>query len=145
MKHFQRTSTMNLLHHIPTNDPTPLPFERAFFDWIYLTLFESTPNSRAIWGGFLKDPIKREILDDFRQLSEKDLLIKYFRNGEEWLDIKQGLIHKMKKEIFNPMQSNRGKRSSMFLNYKQNNNITNWQLGQLFFIPFTKKITSKNI
>ena len=98
------------LHHTPTNDPTPIPFEKAFFDWVYLSLFESTPNSRAIWRGFLKDPIKREILDDFRQLSEEDLLIKYFRNGEEWLDIKQGLIHKMKKEIIQSDAIKQGQR-----------------------------------
>jgi hypothetical protein len=107
---FSKKFYHELLHHTPNNDPTPIPFERAFFDWVYLSLFESTPNSRVIWGEFLKNPIKREILDDFRQLSEEDLLSKYFRNGEEWLDIKQGLIHKMKKEIFQSDDIKQGKR-----------------------------------
>jgi hypothetical protein len=107
---FSKNFYHKLLHHIPTNDPTPIPFERAFFDWVYLSLFESTPNSRAIWGGFLKSPIKREILDDFRQLSEEELLNKYFRTGDEWLNLKQSLIRKMKKEIFHSDDVKQGKK-----------------------------------
>ena len=108
---FSKNFYHELLHHNPKNDSTPIPFERAFFDWVYLSLFESTPNSRAIWGGFLQHPIKREILDDFRQLSEEDLLTKYFRKGEDWLEVKRNLIHKMKNEIFHSDDINQGKKS----------------------------------
>jgi hypothetical protein len=107
---FSKKFYHELLHHTPNNDPTPIPFERAFFDWVYLSLFESTPNSRAIWGDFLKNPLKREILDDFRQLSEDELLNRYFRTSEDWLDLKRSLIQKMKKEIFHSDDVKQGKK-----------------------------------
>ena len=134
---FSKNFYHELLHHIPTNDPTPIPFERAFFDWIYLSLFESTPNSRAIWGGFLKNPIKREILDDFRQLSEEELLNKYFRTGDEWLNLKQSLIRKMKKEIFHSDDVKQGKKK---LRCTSNSNrttifpISSWSSRFLFHL-----------
>ncbi|WP_273129327.1 hypothetical protein [Bacillus weihaiensis] len=87
------------LHHMPNLESTPIPGERAFFDWVYLSLFESTANSRSIWGGFLKHPIKREVLDDFRTLSRAELLTKYFRSGDDWLEEKTQIIEKLKREI----------------------------------------------
>ncbi len=98
------------LHHTPNMDGTPIPGERAFFDWVYISLFEVTENSRAIWGRFLQNAIKREILDDFRVLSEEDLLLKYFRKNNEWLDVKRYLIGKMKDEIHAAEQQNTRKK-----------------------------------
>ncbi|WP_456276943.1 hypothetical protein [Bacillus sp. AK128] len=96
---FSKEFYHDTLHHTPNMDSTPIPGERAFFDWVYISLFEITPNSRLVWGSFLQNPIKREILDDFRLLSEDELLTKYFRKNEEWLDVKKHLINKMKREI----------------------------------------------
>lgn len=87
------------LHHTPNIDSKPIPGERAFFDWVYLSLFESSTNSRMLWGGFLRQPIKEEILHDFKTLSEDELLTQYFKASEDWLDIKKYLISKMKSEI----------------------------------------------
>ncbi|WNS73509.1 hypothetical protein RRV45_11280 [Bacillus sp. DTU_2020_1000418_1_SI_GHA_SEK_038] len=87
------------LHHTPNIESKPIPGERAFFDWVYLSLFQSTTNSRMLWGGFLRHPIKPEILQDFLNLSEDELLNRYFRATEDWLDIKKYLISKMKLEI----------------------------------------------
>lgn len=87
------------LHHAPNLDTAPMPGERAFFDWVYLSLFEVEENSKIIWGGFLKNPIKNSILNDFEILDENALLEKYFRSGDEFMDTKLYLIHKMKEEI----------------------------------------------
>ncbi|GLB60736.1 hypothetical protein [Cytobacillus sp. NCCP-133] len=87
------------LHHAPNLESTPIPGERAFFDWMYLTLFKPGYNSRRIWGGFLKNPIKKDILEDFNNKSEEDLLDTYFRSGSQWMDIKKELIGKLKNEI----------------------------------------------
>lgn len=87
------------LHHTPNLDSKPIPGERAFFDWAYLSLFQSSTNSRIIWGGFLRFPIKLEILQDFKTLSEEELLHRYFKASEDWIDIKKYLISKMKLEI----------------------------------------------
>lgn len=103
---FSKDFYNDTLHHTPNMDSTPIPGERAFFDWVYISLFEVTENSRAIWGRFLQNPIKREILEDFRLLSEDDLLSKYFRKNEEWLEVKRYLILKMKNEIYEAEQQN---------------------------------------
>lgn len=105
---FSKKFYKDMLHHMPNMDSTPIPGERAFFDWVYLSLFESTPNSRAIWGQFLQNPIKREILDDFRDLSDEDLLGKYFRNNDDWLDVKTYLISKLKNEMNDADQAKQG-------------------------------------
>ena len=96
---FSKDYYKEVLHHTPNMEVTPIPGERGFFDWVYLSIFESTPNSRAIWGGFLKNPIKQEIIDDFKSLSENELLNKYFRQGHDWLNNKLELIRKFKSEI----------------------------------------------
>ncbi|MFE8704008.1 hypothetical protein ACFYKX_25900 [Cytobacillus sp. FJAT-54145] len=105
---FSKSFYNDKLHHTPNMDRTPIPGERAFFDWVYISLFEVTTNSRAIWGRFLQNPIKREILDDFRLLSEDELLSKYFRKNDEWIEVKRYLIRKMKNEIHEAEQQNTG-------------------------------------
>ncbi len=87
------------LHHTPNMDVTPIPGERAFFDWVYLSLFKPKTNSHRLWGGFLKNPIKQEILEDFQQLSEEELLSLYFSPTADWTELKTYLIRKLKKEI----------------------------------------------
>jgi hypothetical protein len=121
------------LHHTPNMDSTPIPGERAFFDWVYLSLFESTPNSRAIWGSFLQNPIKREILDDFKKLSEDDLLRKYFRNNEEWLEVKKKLINKMKNEILQSDHIKHGNKSFHVPRSASETHIYQYALGAAVF------------
>lgn len=105
---FSKNFYSDILHHTPNLESTPIPGERAFFDWIYASLFEVTTNSRMIWGSFFQNPIKREILEDFRLLSEDELLSKYFRKNEEWLEVKRYLIKKMKNEIHEAEQQKTG-------------------------------------
>lgn len=96
---FSKQFYQDMLHHTPNLDSKPIPGERGFFDWVYLSLFESTPNSRVLWGGFLKYPISQNILEDFKTLSEEELLNHYFRHNGEWMDLKRSLIKKMKLQI----------------------------------------------
>jgi hypothetical protein len=130
---FSKNFYHEILHHTPNMEGVPIPGERAFFDWIYLSLFEITPNSRAIWGGFLQNPIKREILDDFRNLPEHDLLSKYFRKGEEWLEVKRNLIHKMKSEINLSDDIKNGKKSLDVPHATTETQLFNYALGAAVF------------
>lgn len=101
-KDYERFSQLfynDFLHHTPNMDVKPIPGERAFFDWLYLSLFKPKLNSHLLWGSFLKNPIKLEILEDFKHRSEAELLSLYFRETEEWTEVKIYLIQKMKKEI----------------------------------------------
>lgn len=96
---FSHSFYNGFLHHTPNMEATPIPGERAFFDWVYLCLFEPTANSRLLWGPFLKHPIKKEILEDFQQLLDEQLLEKYFRKDEEGIEIIDYLIKKLRSEI----------------------------------------------
>ncbi|UII54286.1 hypothetical protein LS684_11350 [Cytobacillus spongiae] len=89
----------SFLHHTPNMEIEPIPGDRAFFDYVYLKLFDPTINSRILWGSFLKYPIKRELLNDFQTMSTGALLTKYFRAGEEWLEIKKYIISEMKNDL----------------------------------------------
>jgi uncharacterized membrane protein YgcG len=124
---FSKDFYKDTLHHTPNMDSTPIPGERAFFDWVYISLFEVTTNSRVIWGRFLQNPIKREILDDFRLLPEEELLLKYFRKNEDWLDVKRYLIRKMKQEIHEADQQYTG--SKEFAAYQSTSNTHLYSLA----------------
>ncbi|MBD1381865.1 glycine-rich domain-containing protein [Metabacillus arenae] len=130
---FSKEFYHEILHHTPNMDSTPIPGERAFFDWVYLSLFEPTPNSRSIWGVFLQNPVKREILDDFRNLSEEDLLSKYFRKSEDWLEVKRRLINKMKFEITQSDHIKLRKNSVDIPRTTSETQIYNYALGAAIF------------
>lgn len=130
---FSKDFYNDTLHHMPNLDSTPIPGERAFFDWVYISLFEVTPNSRAIWGNLLQNPIKREILEDFRQLSEDELLSKYFRKSEEWLDVKRYLITKMKYEIQGADQYNTDSRKFASRTSMNDTNLYTYAAGAAVF------------
>ncbi|WP_226669862.1 hypothetical protein [Metabacillus litoralis] len=121
------------LHHMPNMESTPIPGERAFFDWVYLSLFELTPNSKAIWGRFLQHPIKREILDDFKRLSEDELLMRYFRKDDSWIDVKRQLIIKMKNEITQADSMKLGQDKPTISSTASDSQIFNMALGAAVF------------
>lgn len=121
------------LHHIPNMDSTPIPGERAFFDWVYLSLFDSTPNSRTIWGRFLQNPIEREILDDFKHLAEEDLLSKYFRKNDDWVEVKKSLIKKMKNEIIESEFIKSGKKTLDIPRTASETQVYQYALGAAVF------------
>lgn len=130
---FSKDFYHEILHHTPNMESTPIPGERAFFDWVYLSLFEITPNSRAIWDGFLQNPINREILDDFRNLPEHDLLSKYFRKNEDWIEVKRNLIRKMKNEIILSDDIKSGKKSFNVPPEATESQMFNYALGAAVF------------
>lgn len=101
---FSQKFYRDFLHHLPNMETEPIPGERAFFDWVYLSLFEPRLNSHLLWGVFLRHPIKKEILLDFKQLSEEELLKKYFRQTTQWDIVKKYLINKLKLEIYQAQQ-----------------------------------------
>lgn len=133
-KDYERFSQLfykEFLHHTPNMDVKPIPGERAFFDWLYLSLFKPKLNSHLLWGSFLKNPIKLEILQDFQQRSEKELLSLYFRQTDEWVEIKTYLIRKMKKEIAKAEQLDKEKPS--FAKIKTENDYYQLLPAAVFF------------
>lgn len=96
---FTKTFYGEFLHHIPNTEITPIPDERAFFDWIYLSLFKPYKNSVLLWNGFLKNPLHKTLLEDFSVKSEDELRAHYFKNTEESKELELYFIRKLKSEI----------------------------------------------
>lgn len=133
---FSHSFYNGFLHHTPNMEVTPIPGERAFFDWVYLCLFEPAPNSRLLWGPFLKHPIKKEILEDFQQLSDEQLLEKYFRQDEEGTEIKDYLIKKLRSEIDQAKLVNQNKQKPPFSRISNENQIHHLLPAMVFFSIF---------
>lgn len=68
-----------MLHHKPHSlkEQKLVPEQRAWFDLVYLLLFEPTKYSLATWGPFLKHPVSQRLIHDFRGLSDEQLQQKY--------------------------------------------------------------------
>ncbi|UQX55671.1 hypothetical protein M5V91_08435 [Cytobacillus pseudoceanisediminis] len=62
----------------------------------------------------MQNPIKKEILDDFRSMNETELLNKYFRAGNDWLELKKKMIEKLKHEISESESMKLGKKALEF-------------------------------
>ncbi|SFJ89737.1 hypothetical protein [Thermoflavimicrobium dichotomicum] len=78
-KEFSERYLKNMLHHIPNDSEAPFnPGERAWFDFIYVLLFQPTHYSQIAWGPFLRHPLSLELLNDFQRLSPDLLKKKYF-------------------------------------------------------------------
>ncbi len=78
-KEFSKKYLNMMLHHIPNApDVTLSPHERAWFDLIYVLLFQPTRYSRRVWGSFLRHPLSEEVIKDFQTLSTDLLQKKYF-------------------------------------------------------------------
>ncbi|WP_203364503.1 hypothetical protein [Bacillus sp. REN10] len=89
----------SFLHHTPNIETVPIPNERAFFDWMYLQLFEPTANSRLLWGPFFRHPLEGKLLENFRTLAETRLLVQYFKEDEEAEETQRMILQMLKEDI----------------------------------------------
>jgi uncharacterized membrane protein YgcG len=78
---FSQNYLNTMLHHTP-NEPDYKfsPHDRAFFDLIYVLLFQPTPYSQAVWGRFFRYPLSENMIRDFQTLSTSQLKEKYFNS-----------------------------------------------------------------
>ncbi|WP_044642105.1 glycine-rich domain-containing protein [Risungbinella massiliensis] len=54
------------------------PHERAWFDLLYITLFQPTQYSPVVWGVFLKNALSQNMVNDWLTLSKEEIIKKYF-------------------------------------------------------------------
>jgi len=69
------------IHHNPYLQRTPMPEERAWFDWVYAQIFLFTPYTQALWKPFFRNPIDSDRLRKFASLSEAELVSAYFNTS----------------------------------------------------------------
>ncbi|WP_226529188.1 hypothetical protein [Metabacillus niabensis] len=85
------------LHHSPNVKVEPDPDFRGFFDWIYAELFFIRKENIHLYQGFFRHPVHPDIIDDFRYLSENELIDLYFKSDSHYMNTVHALITSMKK------------------------------------------------
>lgn len=68
------------IHHAPHDARTPMPEEKAWFDWVYTQLFLLMPWSGRMWNGFFRFPLGQERVRRLHEASDEALLETMF-NG----------------------------------------------------------------
>lgn len=69
------------IHHTPYAERTPMPDERAWFDWVYTHLFTLTPHSARLWRGFFRTPFPKERIEWARQASDAEIRQQLFNDA----------------------------------------------------------------
>ncbi|WP_078431917.1 hypothetical protein [Metabacillus halosaccharovorans] len=85
------------LHHSPNVKVEPDPDLRGFFDWIYAELFFIRKENIHLYQGFFRHPVHPDIIDDFKYLSENELIDLYFKSDSHYMNTVLGLVSSMKK------------------------------------------------
>ncbi|MGN7479712.1 hypothetical protein ACTHOQ_17970 [Solibacillus silvestris] len=85
------------LHHSPNINVEPDPDLRGFFDWVYAELFYIRKENIRLYNGFFRNPVHPNIIDEFKQLSEDELIDIYFKSDGQYMTTILALISSMKK------------------------------------------------
>lgn len=158
------------LHHAPNvgnpsttkvndgerNGPSPQE-ERAWFDLIYLLLFEPTPYSVTVLGPFLRHALSAEIIADFQTATHEELEEKYFHTHvirefafmEEIVQILITSIQEMLEKVINHVDIHGTNIKRFRLNTtvqpKEEHPLRNHLMGTLFLaIYHREKFTEQN-
>ena len=74
--------------------------QRAWFDLIYLLLFEPTPYSVTVLGPFLRHPVAKTVIEDFKTFTPEELEKKYFHtNVIQHFAFMQEIVHQLIEQI----------------------------------------------
>ena len=84
------------LHHSPNVTVESNPDLRGFFDWIYSELFFIRKENIHLYTGFFRHPVHPKILEEFRDLSEQELIERYFNSESNYMETILSLISAMK-------------------------------------------------
>jgi hypothetical protein len=94
---FSKKYAGNILHHSPNVSKTPDPDLRGFFDWVYAELFFIRKENIHLYKGFFRHPVNPTIVEEFKTLSENELIDKYFKSDSNYFSTILSLISSMKK------------------------------------------------
>ncbi|MFJ7738776.1 hypothetical protein ACIQ2D_20920 [Lysinibacillus sp. NPDC097287] len=94
---FSKNYLGTTLHHSPNVKVEPNPDLRGFFDWVYAELFFIRNENIHLYKGFFRYPVHPNIIEDFRNLPENELIDIYFKSGTQYITTVLSLISSMKK------------------------------------------------
>ncbi|WP_166243513.1 hypothetical protein [Paenibacillus turpanensis] len=85
-----------MIHHVPNTAPTPIPHERAWFDWVYTRMFEETLYVSHIWGPMFRHPLSPDRVKALETESADQLEMTLFnRQAAEQYPEVRGMIRKL--------------------------------------------------
>lgn len=96
---FSRKYLGTTLHHSPNVKAKSDPDLRGFFDWVYAEIFLIRKENIYLYNGFFRYPVHPAIIEDFKDLSEAELLERYFKSDTKYLPTVFALIASMKKTV----------------------------------------------
>ncbi|WP_312092553.1 hypothetical protein [Niallia sp.] len=96
---FSRKYLGTTLHHSPNVKVKPDPDLRGFFDWVYAELFLIRKENIYLYKGFFRHPVHPTIIEDFKNLSEDELINLYFKSDTKYQNTVLALIASMKKTV----------------------------------------------
>lgn len=94
---FSKNYIGTTLHHSPNINAEPNPDLRGFFDWVYAELFFIRNENIHLYKGFFRYPVDPDIVDEFRNLPESELIEIYFKSNIKYMTTVLALISSMKK------------------------------------------------
>ncbi|MGN7296272.1 hypothetical protein [Ferdinandcohnia sp. SAFN-114] len=94
---FSKKYAGSILHHSPNVTKISDPDLRGFFDWVYAELFFIRKENIHLYKGFFRHPVNPTIVEEFKTLSENELIDKYFKSDRHYLSTILSLISSMKK------------------------------------------------
>jgi len=94
---FSKKYAGSILHHSPNVTKISDPDLRGFFDWVYAELFLIRKENIHLYKGFFRHPVNPTIVEEFKTLSENELIDKYFKSDRHYLSTILSLISSMKK------------------------------------------------
>lgn len=93
---FSKKYLGSILHHSPNVKVLPDPDLRGFFDWVYAELFLIRKENIHLYKGFFRYPVHPSVIDEFKNLSENELIDKYFRSDTKYCTAVLSLISSMR-------------------------------------------------
>jgi len=94
---FSKKYAGSILHHSPNVTKISDPDLRGFFDWVYAELFFIRKENIHLYKGFFRHPVNPTIVEEFKTLSENELIDKYFKSDSHYFSTILSLISSMKK------------------------------------------------
>jgi hypothetical protein len=73
--------------------------ERALFELLYATIFKLEEHAGQVWGCFFQQPLTKEQIKEWTDLSEQELKQKYFREHLLTENSCNIIIHKIKEKV----------------------------------------------
>lgn len=87
----------SFLHHRPNVKGASDPDLRGFFDWVYSELFFIREENIHLYKGFFKHPVPPNMIDEFKNLPEDELIELYFKSDSKYMVTVRALVSSMKK------------------------------------------------